>query len=59
MKGRPRKFDIDKALESAMLVFWRNGYEGSSLSELTAAMNINRPSLYGTFGDKKNYLIRL
>lgn len=53
MKGRPRKFDIDKALESAMLVFWRNGYEGSSLSELTAAMKINRPSLYGTFGDKE------
>ena len=53
MKGRPRKFDTDKALESAMLVFWHNGYEGSSLSELTAAMNINRPSLYGTFGDKE------
>ena len=53
MKGRPRKFDVEKALESAMLVFWRNGYEGSSLSELTAAMKINRPSLYGTFGDKE------
>ena len=53
MKGRPRNFDVNRALESAMLVFWRNGYEGSSLSELTAAMKINRPSLYGTFGDKE------
>ena len=58
MKGRPRKFDTDKALESAMLVFWRNGYEGSSLSELTAAMKINRPSLYGTFGDKEQLFLK-
>ena len=58
MKGRPRKFDTDKALESAMLVFWRNGYEGSSLSELTAAMEINRPSLYGTFGDKEQLFLK-
>ena len=58
MKGRPRKFDVDKALENAMLVFWRNGYEGSSLSELTAAMGINRPSLYGAFGDKKQLFFR-
>ena len=57
-KGRPRKFDVDKALENAMLVFWRNGYEGSSLSELTTAMKINRPSLYGTFGDKEQLFYR-
>jgi TetR/AcrR family transcriptional regulator, copper-responsive repressor len=50
MKGRPREFDKDSVLEQAMLVFWRNGYEGTSLSDLTAAMNINRPSLYSTFG---------
>ena len=56
--SRPRKFDTDKALESAMLVFWRNGYEGSSLSELTAAMEINRPSLYGTFGDKEQLFFK-
>ena len=53
MKGRPREFDKDSALYSAMLIFWRNGYEGTSLSDLTAAMKINRPSLYGTFGDKE------
>ena len=58
MKGRPRKFDIDKALDSAMLVFWRNGYEGASISELSAAMKINRPSLYGTFGDKEQLFVR-
>lgn len=59
MKGRPREFDKDKALESAMLTFWRNGYEGTSLTDLTTAMKINRPSLYGTFGDKENLFFQV
>jgi AcrR family transcriptional regulator len=51
--GRPREFDVEKSLDQAMKVFWRKGYEGASMSELTAAMGINSPSLYGAFGSKE------
>ncbi|MHC0066720.1 TetR/AcrR family transcriptional regulator [Nostoc sp. UIC 10890] len=52
--GRPREFDTDDALNRAMHVFWRKGYLGTSLSDLTEAMGINRPSLYAAFGNKES-----
>lgn len=54
--ARPREFDQNKALEAAMYVFWEKGFEAASLSDLTARMGIQRPSLYSAFGDKKDYL---
>jgi AcrR family transcriptional regulator len=54
--GRPREFDIEAALDEAMEVFWRHGYEGSTIAELTGAMGINPPSLYAAFGSKEGLL---
>jgi AcrR family transcriptional regulator len=55
--GRPRSFDRSRALEAAKHVFWAQGYEGSSIADLTRAMNITPPSLYAAFGDKRRLFI--
>lgn len=52
--GRPRAFDPGQALEAALTVFWRKGYDGASLTDLTGAMGVSRPSLYAAFGDKQS-----
>ena len=52
-RGRPRSFDRDAALCAAMKCFWKLGYEGASMAELTQAMGINSPSLYAAFGSKE------
>lgn len=56
--GRPRCFDIDHALEQALDVFWRKGYDGTSLNDLTQAMGINKPSLYSAFGNKEQLFLQ-
>lgn len=57
-RGRPRSFDIDAALDSALAVFWRHGFLDASLSDLTAAMGLSKPSLYAAFGDKASLYLK-
>ena len=51
--GRPREFELDDAIEKATGLFWRNGYDGTSLSDLTKAIGISPPSFYFAFGSKE------
>lgn len=52
-RGRPRTFDIDEALDRAVAVFWKHGFQDASMQELTGAMGLSKPSLYAAFGDKE------
>lgn len=52
-RGRPRAYDPGAALAAATAAFWRAGYAGTSLDALSEATGMNRPSLYGAFGDKR------
>lgn len=57
--GRPREFDTEKALVQAMRLFWRKGYEGTSLTDLTEELGITRPSLYAAFGNKEELFLKV
>jgi len=56
--GRPRQFDVDQALDAALCVFWRKGYEGASYTDLTQATGVERPALYSVFGNKEELFRR-
>ena len=51
--GRPREFDVEEALDRSLELFWRKGYEGTSMSDLTDALGITRASLYAAFNSKE------
>jgi AcrR family transcriptional regulator len=53
-RGRPKLYDATSALEAAATVFWSKGFSGTSLDDLSAAMDMNRPSIYRAFGDKES-----
>jgi TetR/AcrR family transcriptional regulator, copper-responsive repressor len=60
VRGRPRSFNTDEVLGQVRNTFWRYGYAGTSMDQLSAATGLHKPSLYGAFGDKKRlYLAAL
>src|SRR5262245_30196339 len=52
-RGRPRAYDPDEALRGATAAFWRLGFSGASVDQLSDATDMNRPSMYAAFGDKR------
>jgi AcrR family transcriptional regulator len=57
-RGRPRNFDIDLALDRAVEVFWKHGFEGASMHALTEATGLGKPSLYAAFGNKESLYLK-
>ncbi|OKY26524.1 TetR/AcrR family transcriptional regulator [Thalassotalea sp. PP2-459] len=52
-RGRPRNFDRTETLRNAMMTFWQQGYDNTSMADLVSSMGINTPSIYSTFGSKE------
>jgi AcrR family transcriptional regulator len=57
--ARPRSFDTDQALDLARDVFWRKGFQSTSLDDITAATGLAKPSLYAAFGDKNAMFLKI
>jgi TetR/AcrR family transcriptional repressor of nem operon len=57
--ARPREFDEEAVLDSALRTFWEKGYEGTSVEDLVQATGLGRASLYGAFGDKEQLFGRV
>ena len=57
-KGRPRNFDEDQAIDSAMRVFWEKGFEGTTMTDLTDATGLSRSSIHAAFGSKEGLFLK-
>jgi AcrR family transcriptional regulator len=57
-RGRPRAYDPEQAIARAAETFWKAGYAGTSLDDLSEATGMNRPSLYAAFGDKRDLYLK-
>lgn len=57
-RGRPRKFEEEQALDTALRLFWRHGYEGTPISALAQAMGLTVPSVYNAFGNKESLFMK-
>lgn len=59
VKGRPRSFDEEQAIDSAMRVFWEKSYEGATMADLTEATGLNRSSIHAAFGSKEGLFLKV
>ena len=55
--GRPAEYDKERSLNAALAVFWRKGYEATSLADLCEAMSMSKSTLYAVFGDKRQLFL--
>ena len=56
--ARPREFDVDKTMDRVLSTFWEHGYEATSVDDICDASGLSKSSLYATFGDKRDLLLR-